>query len=204
MIREVIAEDSFNKILDNILTQETPYFLQFEDSPPPGEPSAAGVKCDLGDLEALRSTSRAQRAAGGPDSGRPGSAHGGIGVDSNMYSEILLDFASPFPVDPVAETDGSNRAAPFEVETALPTASQAGSASTMVSPRAPGLTEDNPQKYWEDSVNLYGEVDLDTFKRDAGEVLENILLDMVDDVVAGRLNWMRPMPRGRARRGTAA
>ncbi|CAK0803296.1 unnamed protein product [Prorocentrum cordatum] len=60
-------------------------------------------------------------------------------------------------------------------------------------------SDDNPQRYWDEAVQDYGEVDLDAFKGAAGEVLDKMLLDLMDDVVAGRLNWMRPVPRIRRR-----
>merc|ERR1719221_589714 len=83
--------------------------------------------------------------------------------------------------------------------------------SVAASPRSPnGATnvpettatsfDETPARYWEDAQNEFGEVDLEAFKGAAGEVLDRILLDMMDDVVAGRLNWMRPLPRVRPRR----
>ncbi|OLP75646.1 hypothetical protein AK812_SmicGene44525, partial [Symbiodinium microadriaticum] len=53
---------------------------------------------------------------------------------------------------------------------------------------------------WEEALSLFGEVDLDAFHDSAGEVLDSLLTDMMDDVISGRLNWMRPLPRARADR----
>jgi len=53
---------------------------------------------------------------------------------------------------------------------------------------------------WEEVQQNYGQVDLDAFKMAAAEVLDGMLLDLMDEVVGGQLNWMRPMHRSRARK----
>merc|ERR1712032_1812516 len=37
VLRDVIAGDEFGEIVDSMLSQETPFFIQYEDSPAPGD-----------------------------------------------------------------------------------------------------------------------------------------------------------------------
>mmetsp|Transcript_107359 Transcript_107359/g.309044 ORF Transcript_107359/g.309044 Transcript_107359/m.309044 type:complete len:1834 (-) Transcript_107359:146-5647(-) len=183
MIREIVAEDSFDAILDNIIDEEVPYFVQFEDSPPPGEePAPNGVQAE--DILELP----VKDGEGAEADFTPAPAAG----DTAWRSDLLLDFEPPAEALPAARP---RRAAPTQRAAASETpAGDAGGEQ-----EATGL-EDTPQHYWEEALREFGEVDLETFRRDAGEVLEGMLLDMVDDVIAGRLNWMRPLPRARTRR----
>merc|ERR1719214_62615 len=53
-----------------------------------------------------------------------------------------------------------------------------------------------PERLWARvPEDFRGEVDPDAFAASAGEVLDALLADTMDDVVGGRFNWMRPMPR---------
>jgi hypothetical protein len=175
MIREVLFEDRFTEILDQALTQDTPYFLQYEDSLPPGDPDSHLEQLFAGDLG----------AGGALDSMDPELkallANRSDG-ETDWTSNLLMDLEQPVKAS-TASTDTA----------ANPALRTAGAVD------AEALT-DTPQQYWEDAEANYGEVDLETFKNAAGEVLDRMLLDMMDDVVAGRLNWMRPILRVRPRR----
>jgi len=166
LLREVVAEDSLGDILDRMLVEDSPHFLQLEDSAPPGHPEApaaaqaaeppvAAAAADAALLELLQ--------AGDPKLG-------------DWRSDLLADFPAPGP----GRAASSDEAPPPEA--------------------AAGATEEAPQARWEDALREYGEVDLEAFKSAGGDVLDRMLLDMMDDVIAGRLNWMRPLPRMRPRR----
>jgi len=78
----------------------------------------------------------------------------------------------------------------------------AGPAEPAVPP-SPAMQSEAPptpsQAILDDAMSEHGEVDLEAFKNSAGEVLDQVLLDVMDDVIAGRLNWQRPLPRVRGR-----
>jgi len=175
MIQEVMAEDGFGDILDKMLAEETPYFLQLEDSAPPGtnDPyqAAKSLKMD-GSGEVTMVEAPAPLASG------PSAA---------WTSPLLLDFPAP------ASTAASSVPAP-------PEPADGGEAASAGRPVSSEPDVDTPQRHWEEALNQYGEVDLEAFQMSAGDVLDRMLLDMMDDVVAGRLNWMRPLPRVRSRR----
>eukprot|EP00439_Symbiodinium_sp_Y106_P036884 s3865_g4.t1 len=67
-------------------------------------------------------------------------------------------------------------------------------------PTTPATPDAGRGRSWEEALSHFGEVDLDAFHDSAGEVLDSLLTDMMDDVISGRLNWMRPLPRVRADR----
>lgn len=173
MLREVLAEDEFSAILENMLMEETPNFLQYEDGKAPGDPHLGLVVPDSEDEEEEDELDELDE--------RP---------EYNWSSDLLLDFDGP----------ALPKAAP-EAASAAPAPRTSRSSSALAGLEAPAdAWADTPQRYWEETINEYGEPDLPQFTDAAGEVLEGMLLDMVDDVVAGRLNWMRPLPRVRPRR----
>jgi hypothetical protein len=183
MLREVLFEDRFVEILDQALTQDTPYFLQYEDSLPPGDPDSQLEQLFAGDDLGL---------GGAVDSMDPELkallAKRSDGGETGFQSNLLMDFEQPM----CTGSDSSGAAA----------SSVAKAAATDGAKPADGAeaTGSMAQKYWEEAQANYGEVDLETFKNAAGEVLDRMLLDMIDDVVAGRLNWMRPIPRAKQHR----
>mmetsp|Transcript_52322 Transcript_52322/g.132209 ORF Transcript_52322/g.132209 Transcript_52322/m.132209 type:complete len:1905 (+) Transcript_52322:207-5921(+) len=222
MLREVIAEDSFGMILDNMLLEEVPYFVQYEDSARPGDqtkPVHQLVK-DAMDLIARD----CQGGCGGASEAQPpqtteASAAGAGGTsaaaaEATWSSPLLLDFAPPLAASdasPLGLRGGAAGSGAGPRISAPATAAKGGGSGGGGSGWSPtsvggasvemgGAADESPQRYWEDTLQQYGEIDLETFRRDAGEVMEDMLLEMVDDVIAGRLNWMRPMPRPRARR----
>lgn len=188
MIREVIAEEDFGAILDSLLTDATPHFVQYEDSPPPGGQRAPASEMVAETLKMLEE-----------EAGLPGADFPDV-EDDDVFpwrSDLLLDFESPdltglAPAEEEAQPSASKTATAASIEVAA-------SPSSAVGDDTAGF-EETPQGYWEDAEQQYGEVDLETLRRDAGEVLEGMLLDMVDDVVSGKLNWMRPLPRPKQRR----
>merc|ERR1712232_94907 len=164
-----MAEQSFRDILDQTVNQETPYFLQYEDSPPPGhiDPHAIdrGTNVDPSPnadaaLDNLLNCSR---------------------PPVQWRSDLMMDFEAPG----TGLAHGAASVADRNVVVASPS-----SASGNAEPSDPAATsfDETPARYWEDAQNEYGEVDLEAFKGAAGDVLDRILLDMMDDVVAGRLN----------------
>lgn len=194
MLREIISEDSFGFILDNMLAEQTPYFVQYEDSVRPGE-QAAPLSALLQDNAVLIAQDEA--LSGGDFTAADDSA------EPAWRSDLLMDFEAPpvlFAQQASAPSRPPRAAAGVDAEGELVVTR---SPSTMGGAAASSLDaalDDSPQRYWEEALRDYGEVDLEVFRRDAGEVLEGMLLDMVDDVIAGRLNWMRPLPRPRNRR----
>lgn len=169
MIQEVMSEDEFGNILDNMLAEETPYFLQFEDSAPPGssDPYEAGRSLKLNPFAFADMDVPAAPVAGS---------------SAAWSSPLLLDFPAP------AAASAPVPAPPVETAEALTS-----------SPSAADPDADTAQRHWEEALNEYGEVDLEAFKMSAGDVLDRMLLDMMDDVIGGRLNWLRPLPK-RSRR----
>lgn len=180
MVQEVIADRSFTTILNSMLSEQMPLFAQYEDSPSPGEISRPPA------VETVR------HEVGGGGAAEPANADEDLGGFA-WRSDLLMDFEAPLLEDTspasgsVPPLSAANRAA--EVEGA---AGQEGNAGCGA--------DANPHRHWEEAQRDYGEIDLEVFRRDAGEVLEGMLLDMVDDVIAGRLNWSRPLPRPRVRR----
>jgi len=224
ILREVLAEPEFGEIVDMMLEQETPLFAQYENTAPPGGQAPAALRFpdaaapDEGDLLRAILGDEADGAGADPFFSEQASA-------SRVWrSDMLLDFPSvlvPAGDREAAQADdarvqsaasgglskggsatnllaASGTLNPLDVTGSV--AGDGGSASGAVAPEAEVVPDDSPERYWEDALQDFGEVDLDAFKVGAGEVLDKLLLDMMDDVVAGRLNWMRPMPRGRPRR----
>lgn len=208
MIREVIAEEDFGAVLDKMLTDQMPYFVQYEDSPPPGEPPAPESAMVAETLQLLE---EACDFPSGPDFPDLEAADDGL---FPWRSDLLLDFEAPDLLFTGAGNGGgrSTRQAPVPLERSQSASAAGGEATSNQQPAATaspssalgtddaGGFEDSPQGFWEDALNQYGEVDLETFRRDAGEALEHMLLDMVDDVISGKLNWTRPLPRAKPRR----
>jgi len=181
MIREVIAEDDFGEIVDGILAQDAPFFLQYEDSPPPGDPQPPGQGAIEEEARDFSGYDELKALLGD----RP---------EPEWNSELLLDFPLPsgFERSPAGDSEGgaTSSAAPAATEALDATA---GSALEATSGSLPELLQ------MDEDMSGDGEVDLEAFKSSAGEVLDKMLLDMMDDVIGGRLNWTRPLPRVRTR-----
>lgn len=198
ILREIMQESDFNEIVDNMVKQETPLFAQFEDSPPPGQPSISQLR--FPDAEAEAGTGDLLTDLLGPEAAAAGAILPSGQSPACWRSDMLLDFpctyggASSSSSTAGAATASASKARALDVTTA-------SLASNPASPSSPPeeTAEDVSKRYWDDSLQQYGEVDLDAFKLAAGEVLDSLLLDVMDDVVAGRMNWMRPLPRGRRR-----
>lgn len=158
IMREVLSEESFHGVMDDMLLQDTPFFVQFDDSPPPGE-AFPHPQAEIADEDAEPEWMSALSSSSTKPSWRSG---------------LLMDFEAP-----------PSASAPSRPSADL-TVGESGS-------------DDGPGRFWKDARENYGDVDLEAFHNSAGEVLDKLLLDMMDDVVAGRLNWMRPLPRARAR-----
>jgi len=185
LIREVIEEKSFGQLVDGMLAQDAPCFVQYEDTPPPGEPDHTK---DAVATSALRAAVPTLTADGGFEelkallSNRPEPA---------WASELLSDFPEP----KLPDLDVSTRAGGAA-------SSNEGTSEPAVPP-SPGAQSEAPatpsQAILDEAMSEHGEVDLEGFKQSAGEVLDQVLLDVMDDVIAGRLNWQRPLPRVRGR-----
>jgi hypothetical protein len=177
-IREIVNEKSFGQLVEDMLGQDTPFFLQFEDSAPPSqgdqkppvEPPADEINaedCSFDELQAFLSQ-------------RPAPTWG---------SELLGDFAVPGLADLLEESEATAALA-----TAVSPATQPPASNQ---PPAEPLT---PEAILEEAMSSeHGEIDLEAFRSSAGEVLDSVLLGVMDDVIAGRLNWQRPLPRVRGR-----
>jgi hypothetical protein len=178
LIREIVNENSFGQLVENMLDQATPFFLQFEDSAPPSqgdqkppvEPPADEISaedCSFDELQAFLSQ-------------RPAPTWG---------SELLGDFSEPGLADLLEEGEATTALATVVSPPSQPPASS--------QPPAEPLT---PQAILEEAMSSeHGEIDLEAFRSSAGEVLDSVLLGVMDDVIAGRLNWQRPLPRVRGR-----
>jgi len=204
MLREVISEHEFGAILDKMLSQDTPCFSQYEDSKPPALPQIVRpaapreheeqpqIPSDDLDDDADEEDFLAAVAASSSRIAAPWAR-----------SDLLMDFEVPLlcreaPAAPSssssgapAATLGGDRTRPGLNESLGAGLTLDGNLSVPPSPEGDAGME----RSWEEALALYGEADLDAFRDSAGEVLDRLLLDMMDDVVAGRLNWMRPLPR---------
>jgi hypothetical protein len=183
LIREVIEEKSFSQLVEDMLRQDAPYFVQYEDTPAPGETNrkqdaprpapAVPTLTEDGGFEELKALLAK----------RPEPVWG---------SELLNDF--PEPNLPDLKNDTSDRSG---------AAAAAEGASEGVVPQSPATQPEAPptptQAALDEAMSQHGEVNLESFKTSAGEVLDQVLLDVMDDVIAGRLNWQRPLPRVRGR-----
>lgn len=189
IVREVMEETDFDEILDNIMMQDTPNFIQYDDAAPPGGPERTASHT-VAELQA--------RDPGAMITDAPETA-----ADAEVAPQADAAKAEVCAALEAALV-GSEDSARDEVHGAGhgPASGEGGgmpssTGSGDVDPSS--SSDDNPQRYWDEAVQDYGEVDLDAFKGAAGEVLDKMLLDLMDDVVAGRLNWLRPVPRIRRR-----
>jgi hypothetical protein len=187
MLREVVGSESFSDIIDNMLTQETPYFVQFENSAPPGEQefkSKESSKDASGDVEdtAAYQERMAQLAK---DLDRP---------EPKWSSALLMNFEDCRPPRMIPEDDQLGDDSSDEEESEEPSVDRTPKEETKDG-EAP-----DPEVLWDATCGEYGEVDLDTFKSSVAEVLEDMLLSTMDDVICGRFNWTRPPPRTKPRR----
>lgn len=237
MLREVISEEEFGNILDKMLLQETPCFLQYEDSPPPAIPPPRLPEAPEKELlhvpmpkepqwQDLESAAADSQPAEGAEEEEEEedpifaavAAAGSTDAPGVWASNLMMDFEAPSqlvaPSAPNAAVAGNSgtpassspagqggdrarhRLATDEESLAPP--------DHLPSPGAVATAADAPEedtrRSWEEALAHYGEVDLDAFQDSAGEVMDRLLLDMMDDVIAGRLNWMRPLPRVRSGR----
>lgn len=238
MLREVISEEEFGNILDKMLLQETPCFLQYEDSPPPAIPPPRLPEApekellhvpmpkepQWQDLESAAADSQPAEGAEEEEEEEEDpifaavAAAGSTDAPGVWASNLMMDFEAPSqlvaPSAPNAAVAGNSgtpassspagqggdrarhRLATDEESLAPP--------DHLPSPGAVATAADAPEedtrRSWEEALAHYGEVDLDAFQDSAGEVMDRLLLDMMDDVIAGRLNWMRPLPRVRSGR----
>jgi hypothetical protein len=178
LIRDIVSEKSFGQLVEHMLGQDTPFFLQFEDSSPPSqfdqkppvEPLVDEISaedCSFDELQAFLSQ-------------RPAPVWG---------SELLGDYSEPALADLAEEGDVATTLPALTPLSQLPPSSQSG----VPEPLTPS------QAILEEAMSEHGEIDLEAFKESAGEVLDNMLLSVMDDVIAGRLNWQRPLPRVRGR-----
>jgi hypothetical protein len=186
LIREVLAEKSFGQLVEDMLAQDTPFVLQYEDTPAPGEPDhrqaapAPADPCELdGGFDELKALL----------SHRPAPVWG---------SELLSDFPEPLIPDLMDEGASASLGGTTAIGVVVPAG---GQQAVPPSPMAMAEPVTPSQALLDEAMYEHGEVDLEAFKNSAGEVLDEMLLGVMDDVIAGRLNWQRPLPRirGRAR-----
>jgi len=231
MVREVISEDEFGAILDKMLSQETPCFLQFEDTPAPGLPPPDQNAAPEPELLQLPHVD--EQDAELPKEQPAHTDDEPLDDDDFIEdpllaaalsrkrsaglwtSDLLMDFEAPRGCDVAAKLPAGN--APMTSTTPQAASSSAtpsgtrhnldedsGVASQLgeqpVTSEMPVMNEETLRRSWQEALAHYGEVDLDAFRDSAGEVLDRMLLEMMDDVIAGRLNWMRPIPRIRSGR----
>jgi hypothetical protein len=209
ILREIMAESEFGQIMDRMLMQPTPAFSMYENSPAPGSrfvsplklPDGVGTLCDSSasgvvaeDVEVPGKESFLSKIS--------------VAEPKPWSSRSLLDLRPPAAVSSHAATSGAQRPVrSFSGQAVAQSGRQPsrppGSAGGASCTAAPGEVDgggEASEGQWKDALEHYGEVDLDAFKVAAGDVMDKLLLDLMDDVVAGRLNWMRPLPRARYRR----
>jgi len=201
IMREVIAEEEFGSILDKMLSQEVPFFMQYEDStppalPPPDHPAAPEASLmprqleDPSELEPSADEADEEEEVILPAEGRPPAAM--------PWSDLLLDFQAPSSCTASSQKPDAGKASKPAPSTGR---SRHGSDEDPgTEPTTPATPDAGRGRSWEEALSHFGEVDLDAFHDSAGEVLDSLLTDMMDDVISGRLNWMRPLPRVRADR----
>jgi len=192
MLREVVGSESFEGIIDEMLTQETPFFVQFENSAAPGDadPTAKteagqedaapeipepGIEADNTEKYTERMTQLAK------DLDRP---------EPKWTSALLMNFEDLKPPRSLPEDDQlqDDEDSDDDDEAEEPTGEGAKEENKEEEQK-------NAEQLWDDTLGEYGEVDLDTFKSSVAEVLEDMLLSTMDDVIGGRFNWTRPPPR---------
>lgn len=198
LLREVITAEDFGEIIDQMITQDTPFFLQFEDSAPPGNPDAqrkptlaaitgaaaddAGASADPDAAQAYKE--RMEKLS--KDLDRP---------EPKWTSALLMNFEDMKPVRGIPPSD-----APIDFPEDDEDEDEEGEEEEQDETQEKEKEQEvelDPEKLWDDTLGEYGEVDLDTFKSSVAEVLEDMLLSTMDDVIGGRFNWTRPMPRAK-------
>mmetsp|Transcript_101399 Transcript_101399/g.241823 ORF Transcript_101399/g.241823 Transcript_101399/m.241823 type:complete len:1868 (+) Transcript_101399:77-5680(+) len=197
MMKEVIAEEEFGTVLDKMLSQEVPAFEQFENSEPPALPAPEHPAAPEPELK--HPYEDADTAPPEPTrSAAPEESEEALDEEETPLStalprsDLLMDFSAP------SSARAEQRAEVRPPRPPSPIRSRHGTDELEVP--TPLGSPGRPERCWEDALNMYGEVDLDAFRDSAAEVLDRLLLDTMDDVIAGRLNWMRPLPRVRDRR----
>jgi hypothetical protein len=208
LIREVIEEKSFSELVEGMLLQDSPFFAQFEDTPPPGEadhrevpqPTTVVAAAPAPTSQSLpQPARRTSSSSQGPRRGSSPKLEGGFDELKALManrptpvwsSELLSNFPEPnLPDFASGPSAASSSEGPVDPSPAQPP-SPAGMSEAPATPSKAMLDE---------ALSEHGEVDLEAFKTSAGEVLDQVLLDVMDDVISGRLNWQRPLPRVRGR-----
>jgi hypothetical protein len=192
LLREVVGSESFGDIIDNMLMQETPFFVQFENSAPPGDADPTAK------LETVQEDAAAE----------PGAEENSTAYHERM-AQLAKDLDRPEPKWTSAllmnfEDLKPPRSLPEEETLQDDDDSDEEDESQEITGERPQEeakdAEDlNPEELWDATLGEYGEVDLDTFKSSVAEVLEDMLLSTMDDVIGGRFNWTRPPPRTKRR-----
>jgi len=202
MMREVIADEEFSFILDKMLSQEVPFFMQYEDSQPPAlplpdHPAAPEPSLMPRSLEEQPQTE--QPADDGTDEDDDLQtefvAAASSGSSAVPWSDLLMDFQAP---QSCLSGKRSSEGQTADVTAKSPGRSRHGSddhEDAGTEPTTPATPDAARGRSWEEAQSHFGQVDLDAFQNSAGEVLDQMLMDMMDDVISGRLNWMRPLPR---------
>lgn len=250
MLQETLADEELIDAVGKMVLQEDPYFLQFEDSPPPGafddhtlprepEPFVAATAraerssrvpvlladegggaldvpvCGTRDVAPLRrdpepgtndvasvhlpepavlplsSAGAASMNTGGlvdhvDDDGDLVTKATGSGEGSYEWSSMMLmDFPSPFR---------STKGAPPPRDAQMQSQCSDGDSRSMGDDGGIAALD----SLWE-AAQAGGQLDLDAFKDCAGHVLDQSLMEIMDEVIGGQLNWLRPMPRLRRR-----
>merc|ERR1719191_919218 len=189
LLREVVGSESFEDIIDNMLTQETPYFVQFENSAAPGDvdriPLTEAEQEDKAPEPVIEEDSTEKyterMAALARELDRP---------EPKWTSALLMNFEDLKPPKSIPEGEQLDEdSSDDEDETPADAAAEEQKQEEKID------TDATPDELWDATLAEYGEVDLDTFKSSVAEVLEDMLLSTMDDVIGGRFNWTRPPPR---------
>lgn len=203
LMREVLREEEFGNILDKMLSQDVPFFQQFENSDPPELPPPDHQAAPEPELQP-----RTLEEPPAEESVPPLEPESDEDVNFEVptgsalpWSDLLMDFKAPLaPVSAPRKSVKTGQSAPCSSSPRSPSGRNVAETLSLDASETLLTPETQPIRSWEEGLEMYGEVDLDAFQDSAGEVLDRLLLDTVDDVIAGRLNWMRPLPRVRERR----
>lgn len=194
VLRDILGSQDLQGLLGEMVAQEAPYFVQFEDSAAPGEgpppvaaepakPPEPQKTMEELETEGVKYFDRKQE------------------VDAPMpswASAVLCDFSGckPRKVERPAweqEDDDEDEAA-AAMDTTV-----AEEAEVRRLPAVQRQKQENPELLWDKALEL-GEVDLPAFKASSAQALDEVLLTSIDDVISGRFNWTRPLPASMAQR----
>jgi len=197
VLRDIMSGTDMRSLLDEMVKQDAPFFVQFEDSHAPGEgpppammepvrPPEPQVQKTDAELEAAGEKLVAQEEDVAPVVG-PG-----------WSSAVLCDFSGckPRPVKkPPWEQEEEEEEDDGDVFAAM---DEEGGEDQLRRMSSMSRTKpENPELLWDKALEL-GEVDLDAFRAGAAQALEDVLLTSIDDVISGRFNWTKPLPPGMA------